>query len=275
MKRLHALSAAFLVSGACVVATSSAQAQPNFPTFLDGSALPGSAGWTVDGDPGVIVDLGGDNFGIRQTDDDNPSYNGGVHGSSTYSEYYQTLFDPSNTLAARFRLDQYSGPTPRINLLALTPGTDGGNDSGPGVGLGIRNIAGQDRWALLRFLVESVDGEPFANTLLADLGPVVTGAFNEVSIHIDNPTDQVRAFWNGVEVYNATAPADYSSGGEGYPEFGASNYWAEGGTSTVTYDWVGYGPGFIPIPEPAGAGLLLTAAAVILTRRARQRTPQA
>jgi hypothetical protein len=53
-----------------------------------------------------------------------------------------------------------------------------------------------------------------------------------------------------MELYNEITPTDFG-GNDGFPEFGASNYWGEGGTSTVTYDWVGYGPDYIPPPGPA------------------------
>jgi hypothetical protein len=113
------------------------------------------------------------------------------------------------------------------------------------MGLGIRNIGGQDRWVLLRFIFEGTfPGDP-AGTLL-DIAPVALGEFNEALIHVDAVTDLVRFSWNGVELYNAVTATDWN-GAVGYAEFGASNYWGEGGTSTVTYDWVGYGPGYIPV----------------------------
>jgi hypothetical protein len=250
-----------LVPGFALAISLSATGQ-QFSNFLDGSTLPGSAGWTVDGDQGTLVDLGGGNFGIQQSDD-NPGGGGGVHTLS-YDEYYMTVFDVANTLAARFRLDQYSGSTPRLTLLGLTPGTPGGNNA-PGIGIGVRNVNGVDRWVAMRFLPEAVINPPPAELTLADLGPVVLGQFNEALIHIDNATDLVRISWNGAEVYNAVTPADYTSGGEGYPEFGASNYWGEGGTSTVTYDWVGYGPGYVP--EPGAAALGLLGGTILLARR--------
>ena len=237
----------------------------DFSHFLDGSSLPGSNGWIVDGDPGTLVDLGGGNFGIQQVDD-NPGGGGGAHFLS-YDEFYITIQDPSNTLAARFRLDEYSGTTPRLTMLALTPGTPG-TPMGPAIGIGVRNVNGADRWVAMRFLQEAVVEPPPPELTLVDLGPVVLGQLNEASIHIDNPTDVVRISWNGNEVYNAVTPADWDSMDEGYAEFGASNYWGEGGTSRVTYDWVGYGPGFVP--EPSGAvALVAVGGAVALKRRRR------
>jgi hypothetical protein len=260
MKRTWALGA-----GLALLAGPST-AMGDFLHFLDGSTLPGAAGWTVDGDAGVIVDLGGGNFGIQQVDD-NPGGGGGAHGLS-YDEFYLTVFDhPSNTLAARFRLDEYSGSTPRLTMLGLTPSMLGAGDSAPAIGIGVRNINGADRWVAMRFLPEAVTEPPPPELTLADLGPVVLGQFNEASIHIDSASELVRVSWNGTEVYNAVTPTDWSSGGEGYPEFGASNYWGEGGTSRVTYDWVGYGPGYVP--EPGGAILCVLGGAVALGRRRR------
>ncbi|MEX2140107.1 MAG: PEP-CTERM sorting domain-containing protein [Pirellulales bacterium] len=225
---------------AAVVATN---ARADFTNFLDGSTLPGDAGWIVDGDPGTLVDLGGGNSGIRQVDDD-PGAGGGQHGGS-YDEFYLTVADPSNTLATRFRLEQY---TPGANLTTLLALTAGGNVDTPAIGLGIRNVEGLDRWQLVRFIFESNNpGDPAA--ILTDIAPVIFNQFNEALIHIDSDTDLVRFSWNGMELYNTVTPTDFG-GADGFPEFGASNFWGEGGTSTVTYDWVGYGPEYIPPPGP-------------------------
>jgi hypothetical protein len=151
-------------------------------------------------------------------------------------------------------MDSYSYSDNPINVLALTAG---GGENTPAIGLGIRNIGGEDRWALLRFIHDS--NNPGAGTLL-DVAPVVLGEFNEALIHVDRTTDLARFSWNGTELYNAVTPTDYF--GDGYPEFGASNYWAEGGTSSVTYDWVGYGPGYVP--EPSSLVLAAIGGLVIL-----------
>jgi hypothetical protein len=259
-----------VIAVSAMLVPSRAHAQAGFTNYLDGSDLPGEKGWAVDQSTGTIVDLGGGNRGIQQVDADTGG-NLGVHEASSYDEYFLTIFDTINTLAARFRLDSYSGSTTRINILELTAG----GDASPGVGIGIRNVGVQDHWLLMRFLDESVAGSPAdPATVLADLGPVGVGQFNEALLHIDNATDLVRASWNGVEVFNGITDPDYDfGGGEGYAEFGASNYWAEGGTSSVTFDWVGYGPGYIelpPIPEPGGAAvLLLVASATACSRRRR------
>lgn len=217
----------------CAAASISPSAYGQYTRYLDGSTLPGANGWLVDGDPGIIVPLGGGNFGIQQTDD-----NG---AADSYDEFYVGINDASNTLAARFRIDSYSYFGTPMDLIALTAG---GNEDSPGISVGIRNIGGQDRWTLLRFIHDS--NNPGMGNLL-DIAPVVIGQFNEALIHIDRTTDLVRFSWNGVERYNSVTPTDHS--GEGYPEFGASNFWAEGGTSVVTYDWVGYGTGYIPEPS--------------------------
>ncbi|HJS09051.1 MAG TPA: PEP-CTERM sorting domain-containing protein [Pirellulales bacterium] len=231
-----------VIALAAAVVANNAQGQ--FTNFLDGSVLPGDAGWTVDGDAGTLVNLGGDNSGIRQVDDD-PGAGGGQHGGS-YDEFYLTVADPSNTLAARFRLEQY---TPGDNLITPLALTAGGNENTPAIGLGIRNVMGVDRWQLVRFIFESNNpGDPAA--ILHDIAPVTLNQFNEALIHIDSDTDLVRFSWNGMELYNMVTPTDFG-GADGFPEWGASNFWGEGGTSTVTYDWVGYGPGYIPPPGPA------------------------
>ncbi len=228
--------------------------------FLEGDVLPGDSGWVVDGDAGTLVDLGGGNFGIQQIDD-TPGGPGGGDNGGAYDEFYIEHGNPTATLNARFRLDSYAfesdvDPYPQT-LIALTPQT---NNPGPSVALGIRNVEGVDHWVALQFLHEA--NGPLLSGLLADLGPVVTGAFNVVGLHTQNEpggdNDIVRVFWNGAEVYNGPGVSDWN-GGPGYAEFGASNYWGEGGTSTVTYDWVGFGPGYIAVPEPGGALLTLAA----------------
>jgi len=220
----------------------SGEVRAQFDYFLDGTALPGNEGWTVESDAGLIVDLGDGNQGIQQRDADT-SPTAGTHGL-VYDEYYLTLGDTSGTLAARFRIDSYEidpqfNDRP-INNLALTMA----NGPTPAIGVGIRNVDGVDRWALLRFIPDSRAEPDDTSFQLAVMEPVVLGEFNEARIFIDNDTDLVRFFWNNDELYNEVTEADHE--GDGYPEFGASNYWGEGGISVVTFDWVGYGVGFIP-----------------------------
>lgn len=224
----------------------SGEAVAQYDYFLDGSALPGDVGWTVEADAGSIVDLGDGNQGIQQRDADT-SGTAGTHGL-IYDEYYLTLGDTSGTLAARFRIESYEidpqfNDRP-INNLALTMS----NGPTPAIGVGIRNVDGVDRWALLRFIPDASAAAGDTSFQLAVMQPVVLGEFNEARMFIDNDTDLVRFFWNNVELYNAVTDTDHE--GAGYPEFGASNYWGEGGISVVTYDWVGYGVGFIP-PDTA------------------------
>ena len=104
-------------------------------------------------------------------------------------------------------------------------------------------------------LVRFIEGSTILN-----LTPVVLGEFNEALIHIDANTDLVRFSWNGAELYNAVTAADAYNSADGYAEFGASTYWGQGATSTVTFDWVGYGPAYVPEPSSvvlALAGLVM------------------
>ena len=238
-------------------------AHGQYTHLLDGSGLPGGNGWVVDGDPGVIVDLGGGNSGIQQTDD-TAGAGGGAHGGS-YDEYYVQHTNPDSSLNARFRLDSHTfnaGDPARQTLFALTPRAAGG---APSVGLRIRDVGGVPHWVAVQFLGENTDP---STGLLADLGPVTTGVFNDVGLYANGTTDTLRVFWNGSEVYNGPGALDWS-GDDGYAEVGASNYWGEGGTSSVTFDWVGYGPGFIPVPEPSAATALCVMTALTALGRRR------
>jgi hypothetical protein len=93
MKHAWLLTVGLALAASC--GTASGQ---DFTNVLDGSTLPGNSGWTVDGQGGTLVDLGGGNSGIQQTDDDTGG-GAGIHGAS-YDEYYITIFDAANTLAA-------------------------------------------------------------------------------------------------------------------------------------------------------------------------------
>jgi hypothetical protein len=256
----------FFALAACLELAPPAHAVPlpGFTHYLDGATLPGDAGWTVELAPGEIVDLGDGNFVILQADN-NTSATSGQHGGQ-YDEYYLTLGDPANTLATRFMVLEYSGTSPAINMLALTAA----GDAGPAIGVGIRNLDGVDSWALLRFIAEANDPANPAHTLV-NLGPALPGEFNTAFIHIDSATDLVRVNWNGAEVYNQITPTDWG-GGVGFPEFGASNYWAEGGASTVAFDWVGYGPGYI-IPEPSTLAIAIAGLLTLLARRKMNSRP--
>jgi hypothetical protein len=265
----------FLVAAGLLLLSLTTAAPAQYSRYLDGSTLPGDAGWVVDGDPGTPEALGPGNSGIRQVDDNPGGGGGGRHGGGSYDEFYVEHHDSTATLNVRFRLDAYAFE-PGVNpfshtFLALTPA---GNNSGPSVGIGIRNIEGADHWVAVQFILETE--QPLLPSLLADFGPVATGVFNEAGLYVGNDPagddNVLRIFWNGSDVYNGPGLGDWG-GDPGYAEFGASNYWGEGGTSTVTYDWVGYGPGYIAVPEPAGILTVLALTPLVRRRNvsARQR----
>ncbi len=197
-------------------------------SYLDGSATPQSSGWLVDAtDTGTVVSLGGGNSGIRQSDT-----------GDGYDEWYIVNTNQASTLAARFLVDSLSGGP--VNLLQLTAANSAADPS-PALAIGIRD----GRFYLLRFVADNA-GAPAEEARLADLGPVQNGIFNEAYIYIDNVTKRVRLFWNNALRYSGveTNAAHLFGAGEGFAEFGASNYYPESDRSaviTVTYDWVGFG----------------------------------
>lgn len=226
MKKTLRMKKSFLLASVLCLALAMPKAAHAWSRFLDGSSLPQANGWTLDGDPGTIVDLGGGNSGIRQIDDT-------VGG---YDEWYVVNADQASTLGARFRVDSYGGGP--VNILQLTTANSAANPC-PAIAVGIRD----GRFFLLRYIGDSF-GAPPEEARLADLGPLETGIFNEAYLYIDNATDRVRLFWNGSLRFTVVDTLHLFGGGEGYAEFGASNYWPEGdrsGISTVTFDWVGLG----------------------------------
>lgn len=198
--------------------------------LLDGSTLPQTQGWTLDGtSAGTVVDLGGGNSGIRQADT----------GLAEYHQWYLTHAAQSAALGARFSVESYDGGP--VNLLQLSPRSTAANP-GPLVALAIR----EGRFYLLRVLGDDGTAPPAPAQVLADLGMVQTGIFNEVYLYTDNIADRVKLFWNGaLRYFNLeTDPAYLLGPQEGRADFGASNRWPESdrsGRSTITFDWVGLG----------------------------------
>ena len=191
---------------------------------LDGSSLPQANGWAVDAaDGGSIVDLGGGNSGIRQS---NPG--------ASIATFSRSHTNAAGTLAARFRVDSYrDGP---LNLLQLSTHSNETNLS-PVLAIGIRG----DRFYLVRVYTD--EGFP-EDALLADLGPIQTGVFNEAFLYIDNATKHVRLFWNDSLRYTGfETNSAYLLNTLGAAHFGASTAFLQGlaGIGTATFDWVRFG----------------------------------
>lgn len=221
----HMLLGAF-VSFLLIAFTQPAQA---WLSYLDGSSLPQSNGWLLDAsDAGALESLGSGNSGIRQSDDT----------ADGYDEWYIVNTNQASTLAARFKIDFYGGGP--ANLLQLSGHNTAANPS-PLLAIGIRD----GRFYLIRVLADNA-GAPTADARLADLGAVQETIFNEAYLHIDAATGRVRLFWNGGLRYSGVETnASYLFGaGQGFAEFGASNYYPDQDRSavvTIVYDWVGYG----------------------------------
>ncbi len=179
--------------------------------------------WTKAGAGGTVVDLGGGNSGIKMVS------NGAVN------EYYTNdkITCPSAQLtgAARFRVEAYSGD-PRTILWQY--GSSSKTTDGKGLAVALKIIGGNFK------IVDLYAGS--GNSVLADLGPVVLNAWNDLYIYIDSQAATSRVNWNGTEVYNG--PIGYQSGKnwKSWLEFGDLT---GSGSSTITYDWVGQATGYV------------------------------
>ncbi|OFX13919.1 MAG: hypothetical protein A2Z18_07005 [Armatimonadetes bacterium RBG_16_58_9] len=184
--------------------------------------------WYVHGDPGIVVRLNESNKGFRQADK-----------GPGYSNYGLTHAWNDTNIAARFMVESYDDDSGAIHVIRnSSPGT-----VFPAVACAVR-IENDHFWVY--------DAIGFAS--LVDLGPVVPGEFNEVVVYGNCQDRTARVYWNWTEVYAGNlAPYSYIDGSQGRVEFGASNQTAPGGSSTVVFDWVGIGPGFVDLGSPANS----------------------
>lgn len=177
--------------------------------------------WVKGGNGGNVVDLGGGNSGLQFV------------SANKVNEYWtnDAITCPSAQLtgAMRFRVDAYDGADKTI---AWQYGSSTKTTDGKGLAIALKIIGGSFK------LVDLQNG----NAVLADLGSVVLGAWNDLYIYIDSQAATSRLNWNGAEVYNG--PIGYATGKnwKSWLEFGDLT---GTGTSTITYDWVGQGTGYI------------------------------
>jgi hypothetical protein len=187
--------------------------------FLGGSSLPGSP-WVHSGSSGPTLvnfydpELGATNQALRVSG-----------GSTSANEWYVGgLALDELAVGARFRLAAFS-PTGKENLLCLTTHSTPLSPA-PSITL----VDG--RYELWNYVI--------TNTLLMDIGPAVTNAWHTAYLYARND-GKVKLWWDGSLLFDGTAPLvnPYN----GYVEWGSGS-WQFNATTTVDFDWVGYGNNF-------------------------------
>ena len=192
--------------------------------FLGGCALPGSP-WVQDGTVGTTVveffdpELGATNQALR------------VSSGADASEWYvETLSIDEWAVGARFRLAAFS-PTGKEDLLCLTPYSSTGSSPAPSITL----VDG--RYKLWSYVNNT------SNTSLMDIGPAVTNAWHTAYLYA-RKDGKVKLWWDGSLLFDGTAPA-VNSYHAGSIEWGSgTTSWQHDATTTVDFDWVGYGNNF-------------------------------
>lgn len=203
-----------------------------------------AAGGTV----ATITDLGGGNQGLTLQKNGDAGY----HFYTLYRRMRNVIpgvgavMVPAYTMAARFSVDSLSGCDNVQFMLTrpLNPAAVGLNPAyyAPQASIGVHYVDGVPNYALM---VRRLDG---TEVILATMGPVVPGQFNEVYLYNENSvegTDRfVKCWWNGVQVFNGAIPdADCRNGSvESWAQFGSDmgNFRPTvPGSNQVTFDWVG------------------------------------
>lgn len=165
----------------------------------------------------TVVDLGGGNFGLQFSSTDK------------VNKYYTDrpgIASAQETGAMRFRIDADSGSDRTIMWLY---GQSSRTSTGNGLAVSLQTQGG-------RFKLVDLYPDAGGPTILADLGPVVIGAWNELYIYIDAEASTSRCNWNGSEVYNG--PIGHRTGKNWLSWFEWGSDLSGVGASTITYDWV-------------------------------------
>ena len=120
-------------------------------------------------------------------------------------------------------------PHGKENLLCLTTYSSTGSSPAPAITL----VDG--RYKLWSYVS--------SNTSLMDIGPAVTNAWHTAYLYARND-GKVKLWWDGSLLFDGTAPLA-NSYHAGYIEWGSgTTSWQHDATTTVDFDWVGYGNNF-------------------------------
>ncbi len=164
-----------------------------------------------------LVDLGGGNSGFQI------SVSGGTKG---YETDWPGVPSGITTFAARFRIDSYSGDQTLVWCYNNASRATNGHRCHVDIAIGAGKLLLKDR-----------DG-----SVLADLGNVATGAWNEFCMTVDGNSDRCKFIWNGSVAYDGSIGFTTGGGWLGWNFFGGSNI-------VATYDWLGVGADYISPAE--------------------------
>lgn len=170
-----------------------------------------------------IIDLGDGNKGLQF-----------VSNASGPTKYYTDAVGiPSaqQTGAMRFRVDSYATDATLMWLYGNARKTTEGN----GMAVALKIIGGNLK--LVDLYYTSNNSGP---QVLADLGPVVLGAWNELYLFIDAENRKCKATWNGSVVFDGSIGYQTGKNWLSWFEWGSAvddPSPAGGVTVTATYDW--------------------------------------
>jgi hypothetical protein len=190
--------------------------------FLGGSSLPGSP-W-VSSHPGGTA---GTTFVVDFFDPDLGATNQALRinsGTNANEWYVGPLSVDELAVGARFRLVAFS-PTGKENLLCLTTHS---TPLSPAPAITLVN----GRYKLWSYVN--------SDTSLMDIGPAATNAWHTAYLYARND-GKVKLWWDGSLLFDGPAPLVNPF--NGYVEWG-SGTWQYDATTTVDFDWVGYGNNF-------------------------------
>jgi hypothetical protein len=195
--------------------------------FLDGSSLP-EAPWQFYQDGGMAGGTSVVDFLDPATGLTNQALR--INSGMNSAEWYLgPLFADQVVAAARFKTVAFSG-TASENLLCAEVGSATDHSAAPAITI-VTN-----RYKLWSY-TEGVFGSGTGGSQILDLGPVVLEQLHTAYIYA-HKSGATRLWWDGALVFDGVAPA--VDGVEGYMEWG-SGAWQYKATTTIDFDWVGFG----------------------------------
>jgi len=165
--------------------------------------------------------------------------------TTDWRRMYQLITAPAYTAGARFKIDSYTlDPLMSTCLMEVRPRPYAYCPTTVtfGIYLVSDGVGGAHLW--LGNAAYNVSGN--LKEMLVDLGAVDTTNFHTAYLYVDSTTNQVKVRYDGTDFsYTLTDLAKVNKAQwfiNGHVQFGASTSGGWGGTTTVTFDWVGGAP---------------------------------